>query len=84
MGQRKRKFAVEGHQMSDGARESDRKTYDRATNADSYGQLHLALHCHPNRGDMLGGVSDEGQQDQSDERLGDTVALSGLLDGSND
>jgi hypothetical protein len=33
---------------------------------------------------MLGGVGDEGQQDQTDERLGDTVSLSGLLDGSND
>ena len=39
---------------------SDWKTYDRATNANTYGQFHLVLHCHPNRGDMLGGVGDEG------------------------
>jgi hypothetical protein len=33
---------------------------------------------------MLSGVGDEGQQDQTDEGLGDAVSLGGLLDRSDD
>jgi hypothetical protein len=61
----------------------DQETHDRATDTDSNGQLHLALHRHPDRGDVFCSVGNEGQQDQTNERLGDTVSLGGLLDGSN-
>lgn len=62
----------------------NRTTHDRTTDTDANGQLHLALHRHPDRGDMLCGVGNEGQQDQTNELLGDTVSLGGLFDGSND
>ena len=71
--------------MSDEALEEiDQKTYDRATDTDSNGQLHLVLHGHPNGGNVFSGVSDEGQQDQTDEGLGDAVSLGSLFDRSDD
>jgi len=73
-----------GVSIKDGAREERLKTHDGASDADSDGQLHLVLHGHPNGGYMLSGVSDEGQQDQTDERLGDAVSLGSLFDRSDD
>jgi len=55
-----------------------------ASDADSNGQLHLVLHGHPNGGYMLSGVGDEGQQDQTDERLWNAVSLGSLFDRSNE
>lgn len=63
---------------------SNGSTYNRASDADSDGQLHLVLHGHPDSCDMLRCVGDEGQQNQPDERLGDVVSLGGLLDRSDD
>jgi len=62
----------------------DCETYDRATDANSDGQLHLALHGHPDGCDVLCGIGDEGQQDQTDEWLGDAVPLGSFLDRSDD
>lgn len=56
-----------------------RVTYNRATNANSDGELHLVLHRHPNRSDVLRRVGDDRQQNETDEGLGDVVALGEFL-----
>jgi hypothetical protein len=42
---------------------------DRRSDGDTDRNLHLALHGHPNRRDVLGGISDDGKQNQTNERL---------------
>lgn len=46
--------------------------------------FHLALHGHPNRRDVLRGISDDGEQDQADESLWDMVIVGKLIDRSDD
>ena len=55
-------------------------TYDRTAHADTDGELHLVLHGHPYRRDVLSGVRDDGQKDETDERAGDVIALCCLFD----
>ena len=52
---------------------------DRGSDGDTHRQLHLALHGHPDGGDVLGGVPDEREEDQTDERLRNTKLLARLV-----
>lgn len=58
-----------------------RKTDDRAPDADPDGELHFVLERHPDGGDVLCGVGDDGEENEADEGLRDVVPRGGFLDG---
>ena len=52
----------------------------RRPERDAHGQVHLVLDGDDDGRDVLGGVADDGEQDQADERLGDVGRLDERVD----
>ena len=59
---------------------NEERDLHRAANCDVNGQIHLALVCDDDGCDVLGGVSDDGDQDQTDECLADVCRLDDGVD----
>jgi hypothetical protein len=61
--------------------EEGESAHNRRPNANSNGQLHLVLHRHPDGRNVLCSIGDNGEEDKTDERLGDVVSLCRFFDG---
>lgn len=73
MGRRKRRFAEVA--LSKRARKTQTGTHDGAANADADSNLHLVLHSHPYRSNMLSCIALESPEPDSEEdpRLRTTI-----------
>jgi hypothetical protein len=78
---------VQGHGLADDPAEDDEEGSDEkgdlhaAANRDTDGQVHLVLVGDDAGGDVLGGVADNREEDQTDEGLADVEGVDDCVDG---
>ena len=77
---------MQGHGLTDDPAEDDEEGgYEEgdlhgAADCDVDGQIHLALVCYDHCGNVLSGVSDDGQENETDEGLADMRSLHNGID----
>lgn len=80
---------VQRHVLSDDPTENDHEGSDeesdlhRASNGNSDGQIHLVLPSNDNSRDVLSGVANDGNEDETDESLADTSLGDNGVDAVN-
>lgn len=77
----------EGHGLANNPAKNDKEgsqekgNLERRANGDANGKIHLVLHGNDNGSDVLSGVTDNGDKDETNKSLGDTSGLNNVVNG---